>query len=524
MLLRLIRRSYAAVRPLSTEAVTTVKSTKSGGGTSTTTSLEGGSTTAKSTRGRDTLGKRLLSLVYAKRSAVIAIRQWKELGHPVLKYELNRIVRELRRHRRYKHALEVCEWMRVQDDIQLVSGDYAVHLDLIAKVRGMSSAEKFFEDLPDKLKVQTTFTALLHTYVQHKDTAKAEALMEKMSECGFLKCPLPYNHMLSLYISQGQLEKVPGLIQELKKNTSPDIVSCNLELAVFALQNNVEAAEKAFLELKKAKLDPDWITFSTLTNIYTKSSLPDKAKSTLREMEKRVSRKARAAFSSLISLHTNLESKDEVFRIWKEMKSIFRKLNDKEYACIISSLLKLDEFGEAMNLYTEWEAVSVTKDTRISNLIVAAYINKNEMEKAVEFQKRMVQKGIAPSCTTWELLTRGYLKQKEMDKVLEFFKKTVTSVSKWDPDTKMVQEMFHVVEEQGNIQVAEQLLVTLRHAKHVNTEIYNALLRTYANAGKMPMIVAERMKKDEVKMNEETQKLIGLTSKMTVTEVPDSVA
>lgn len=488
------------------------------------TSLEGGTSTATSPRGRDTLGRRLLSLIYAKRSAVIAIRKWKEEGHPVRKYELNRIVRELRRLKRYKHALEVCEWMRVQDDIQLLSGDYAIHLDLIAKVRGMNSAEKFFEDLPDKLKVQTTCTALLHTYVQHKDTAKAESMMEKMSECGFLKHSLPYNHMLTLYISQGQLEKVPGLIQELKKNTSPDIVTYNLELAVFALQNNVEAAEKAFLELKKAKLDPDWITFSTLTNIYIKNSLQDKAKSTLREMEKRISRKARTAYASLISLHTNLESKDEVFRIWKEMKSIFRKVNDTEYSCMITSLLKLDEFGEAMNLYNEWEAVSVTKDTRIANLILAAYVNKNEMEKAVDFHKRMIQKGVSPSCTTWELLTRGYLKQKEMDKVLEFFKKTVTSVSKWDPDSKIVREMFHVVEEQGDIQVAEQLLVTLRDAKYVDTEIYNALLRTYMNAGKMPMIVAERMKKDNVKMDEETERLIRLTSKMTVTEVPNEIA
>jgi len=57
--------------------------------------------------GRDTLGRRLLSLVYSKRSAVIAIRKWKEEGHTVRKYELNRIVRELRKLKRYKHALEV---------------------------------------------------------------------------------------------------------------------------------------------------------------------------------------------------------------------------------------------------------------------------------------------------------------------------------------------------------------------------------------------------------------------------------
>ncbi|KAK3407343.1 hypothetical protein EUGRSUZ_K03414 [Eucalyptus grandis] len=58
-------------------------------------------------KGGDTLGKRLLSLVYAKRSAVVTIRRWKEEGGAVCKYELNRIVRGLRKLKRYKHALEV---------------------------------------------------------------------------------------------------------------------------------------------------------------------------------------------------------------------------------------------------------------------------------------------------------------------------------------------------------------------------------------------------------------------------------
>jgi len=63
---------------------------------------------ASSSSGGDTLGRRLLSLVYPKRSAVIVINKWKEEGRaPPRKYQLNRIVRELRREKRYKHALEV---------------------------------------------------------------------------------------------------------------------------------------------------------------------------------------------------------------------------------------------------------------------------------------------------------------------------------------------------------------------------------------------------------------------------------
>jgi hypothetical protein len=55
----------------------------------------------------DTLGKRLLQLIYPKRSAVVVLRRWAEEGRTVQKYQLNRVVRELRKYGRYKHALEV---------------------------------------------------------------------------------------------------------------------------------------------------------------------------------------------------------------------------------------------------------------------------------------------------------------------------------------------------------------------------------------------------------------------------------
>ncbi|KAJ0054627.1 hypothetical protein Pint_03340 [Pistacia integerrima] len=509
MLLRSIRATVAAARVFSTKAA----EVKTGSGAATGNGGGGG---------RDTLGRRLLSLVYTKRSAAITVRKWKEEGHTVRKYELNRIVRELRKLKRYKHALEVCEWMTLQQDIKLVPGDYAVHLDLIAKVRGLSSAEIFFENLPDKMRGQATCSALLHTYAQNKLSAKAEALMAKMGECGFLKCPLPYNHMLSMYISNGQVEKVPEVLQELKKNTLPDVVTYNLWLTVCASQNNIETAEKVFLELKKAKLDPDWVTYSALTSMYIKNELPEKAESTLKEMEKRASRKNRIAYSSLLSLHTNMGDKDGVQRIWKKMQSLFRKMNDAEYTCMISSLVKLGELKKAENLYNEWESSSGTGDARVPNILLAAYINKNQMEKADTFYSRMVQKDIKPCYTTWELLTWGYLEKSHMKKVLDCFQKAIGSVKKWNPDKRLVTKVFKKIEEQGNIEAAEQLLVILRNAGYVTTEIYNSLLRTYEKAGKMPLIVAERMEKDNVQLNADTHKLIKTTSTMPVTEVSSS--
>ncbi|KAL9394770.1 hypothetical protein Peur_014055 [Populus x canadensis] len=506
MLVRNVRGTLAAAARQFSATAVTEKGIVSGG--------EG-----KKSGGGDTLGRRLFSLVYGKRSAVITIRKWKEEGHNVRKYELNRIVRELRKLKRYKHALEVCEWMTKQSDIKLVPGDYAVHLDLIAKIRGLNSAEKFFEDIPDKMRDYQACSALLHVYVQNKSISKAEALMEKMSECGFLKNALPYNHMLSVYVANGQLEKVAEIIQELKKKTSPDVVTYNMWLTACASQNDVETAEKVFMELKKSKLDPDWVTYSTLTNLYIKKECLEKAAYTLKEVEKRASKKNRVTYSSLLSLHANMKDKDGLHRTWNKMNSVFNKMNDAEYNCMISSLVKLGEFGGAENLYNEWESVSATRDSRVSNIVLASYINRNQMEDAENFCQRMVQKGITPCYTTWELLTCGHLKMEQMEKVLENFKKALCSVRKWTPDKRLIGDIFKNLEERGDIEGAEQLLVILRDAGHVSTMIYNSLLRTYAKAGKMPVIIEERMQKDNVELDDETHKLIQTTSTMCVSEV-----
>ncbi|WOL11487.1 hypothetical protein Cni_G20250 [Canna indica] len=489
--------------------------------------------TVRSAGGRDTLGRRLLALIFPKRSAVVVLRKWAEEGKYIQKYQLNRVVRELRKYKRYKHALEfgldceyhsailmqICEWMTTQPHIKLLPGDYAVHLDLVAKVRGLASAEKFFEDLPVRMKGQSTCTALLHTYVQNGLSDKAESLMEEMSTHDLLKCPLPYNHMLELYISKGELTKVPDLLKDLKKNTSPDEITFNLWLSAFAKKNDVVGAEKLLHQMVKDRITPDWVTYSTLANMYIKASDQEKAKEALMNMEKKVFKKDRAAYCSLISLHTSLSDKEDIYRIWEKMKVSFRKLSDVEYRCMLSSLTKLGDIDEAESIYREWETVSTTRDSRLPNILLAVYIKNDMLGKSEKFLKHIIETGVKPSYSTWELFAWGNLNKNRMDKVLDCLKKALSSLEKWDPNVELVKAVFSKMESMGNIEDAEKFLVMLRGAGYVTTEIYNSLLRTYEKAGRMPLIVAERMKKDNIEMDEETQRLLKLTSNFCIGEV-----
>ncbi|XP_030545944.1 pentatricopeptide repeat-containing protein At4g02820, mitochondrial [Rhodamnia argentea] len=449
----------------------------------------------------------------AKVSEGAVTPQRDEGGRSAAETQLRRTISMLSKSKRYKRALELCKQMTLRQDMKLFPRDYTVHLELIDKVHGLSAVEKFFEDLPAEKRCPSTCNALLGLYVHKLVPRKAEALMARMSTWGLLKSPVPYNHMISLYTSNGQLEKVPGVIEELKRTTSPDTTTYNLWLNACKERNDVGAAEKVFREMESSQMRPNWVTYSILAKLYIKNAALEKASLAVKKMERRISLGDRSAYSSLLSLLTDMGAKDGVHRIWNRMRSVIPNLNDNEYACMISSVAKFGEMKEAEKLYTEWEWVSKTRYPCVADVLVAAHVNSGPMERAENIYKRVVKNGVTPHYTTWRHLTWGYLKEKQLDKALYYLYMAIASVEKWVFDRELMAEVFKNLEESGNVEGAEELLVVIRNAGHVNTEVYNSLLRTYAKASLRPLFVAERMKKDNVRMDDETTKLLNEASK-----------
>ncbi|KAK1257945.1 Pentatricopeptide repeat-containing protein [Acorus gramineus] len=467
-----------------------------------------------SCNGRHSLGRRLLRLVSPKRSAVRVIREWAEEGNRVHKHQLIRVVKYLRLHQRHFHALQICEWMSIQPSFKLSQGDYAIHLDLIAKVHGLVSAENFLEGLPEGMRGQSTCNALLHTYVLNNMASKAEALMGKMSERGLLYCALPYNHMLKLYISNGHLNKVPWIMQELKKNACPDVLTYNLWLGACAKCDDVKGAEKIFLEMEERNINPDWLTYSTLATIYINGGSPKRAATALKEMEKRITPELRAGYCSLISLHAKMKNINEVNRIWGKMKSMFRKMSNVEYICMLASVMRLGESELADNIYSEWESESGSRDTRIVNTLLGFYIRYETMDKAEGLFERMVNRGINPCHYTWELLASGYLHKKRINKALDCLDKAQSCLKKWKPNDELIRSVLRILEEQGYVRGADKLLAILQKAGCVTMSTHNSVLHIYAKAGLMLPTTVECMEKENVQLDEETCQSINMTNKL----------
>nr|AFK33523.1 unknown [Lotus japonicus] len=301
----------------------------------------------------DDLRSRILRLRLPKRSATNILHKWVLEGNSVTVSELRDIAKELRRSQRYKHALEISEWMITHEEHGLSDSDYAMRIDLMTKVFGIDAAERYFEALPVAAKTSETYTALLHSYAGAKMTEKAEELYQRIKDSNLSFDALTYNEMMTLYMSVGQVEKVPSVVEELKqRNVSPDIFTYNLWISSCAATLNIDEVRRILDEMSHgADSNESWTRYLNLANVYvTASRLDNSSSNSLAETEKRITQSQWITYDFLIILYAGLGSKDKLDQIWNSLRMTKQKMINRNYSCIISAYLMLGHVKEVVRL------------------------------------------------------------------------------------------------------------------------------------------------------------------------------
>ena len=76
-------------------------------------------------------------------------------------------------------------------------------------------------------------------------TEKAEELYQRIKDSNLSFDALTYNEMMTLYMSVGQFEKVPSVVEELKQQkVSPDIFTYNLWISSCAAILNIDEVRR----------------------------------------------------------------------------------------------------------------------------------------------------------------------------------------------------------------------------------------------------------------------------------------
>ncbi|KAI3444818.1 hypothetical protein Pfo_001483 [Paulownia fortunei] len=386
-------------------------------------------------------------------------------GKTLSKWELCRVVKELRKFRRYKFALEVYEWMNNRSErYRITTSDTAIQLDLIAKVHGISSAEQYFLNLPDALKDKRIYGSLLNAYVRARMREKAESLMDKLRNRGYASHALPFNVMMTLYMNLKEHEKIESLISEMKeKNIALDIYTYNIWLS--SRGGSLEKMEQVFAQMQlDTTINPNWTTFSTMATMYIKLGHLEKAEDCLRKIESRITGRDRMPYHYLISLYGSAGNKEEVYRVWNIYKASFVNIPNLGYHTVISALVRMDDIDGAEKIYDEWLSVKSVYDPRVGNLLLGSYVRKGLSQKAETFFDQMIEMGGKPNSMTWEILSEDHIRNMRIPEALSCLQSAASAEGSksWRPKPTNVSAILKISEQGADTASKDALLEVLR--------------------------------------------------------------
>ncbi|EXC18128.1 hypothetical protein L484_014529 [Morus notabilis] len=470
-----------------------------------------------STANKATLYYKISPLGDPGRSVAPELDDWVQKGKKVRVAELQRIIHDLRKRKRFSQALEVSEWMNKKGVCIFSSTEHAVQLDLIGRVRGFDSAERYFNNLRETDKTEKTYGALLNCYVRQRQTDKSLSHLQKMKEMGFASLALTYNDIMCLYVNLGQHEKVPDVLTEMKENkVFPDNFSYRICMNSYGVRSDLEGMEKVLKEMEaQSNIVMDWNTYSVAANFYVKAGQTEKATNALKKSEERLDKKDGIGFNHLISLYSRLRKKEEVLRLWELQKSACKRCINKDYIVMLESLARLCELEEAEKVLGEWQSSENCYDFRVLNALVIGYAEKGLCGKAEALLKDLTAKGKATTSNSWGVVASKYLEKGEMEKAVECMQAALSRYlgKDWKPNPKVIRRMLEWLGDKGSVKDVEAFVKSLETVVTVNKQMYHALLKAHIRAGKEVDSLLESMKTDKIDEDEETKKIVAIRNK-----------
>ncbi|XP_055806539.1 pentatricopeptide repeat-containing protein At4g21705, mitochondrial [Solanum dulcamara] len=441
--------------------------------------------------------------------------EWVCKGNKLRFAEIQRIILDLRKRKRFSQALEASEWLKSYGIFTFSSTEHAVQLDLIGKVHGFPAAESYFNNLSKEDKNDKTYGALLHCYVRQCQMEKALTHLQKMEEEGVSLSSVAFNDIMSLYTKTGEYEKISEMLCHMKEiGVRPDNLSYRICINSYGARSDIEGMERLLNEMEnQSYIVMDWNTYAAVANIYVKAGLNDKANSFLKKAEVKIDNKEGIGYNYLISVHSKLGNKDEVIRLWFLEKSALKRCINRDYINMLEALVRLDAFEEAEQLLKEWETSNNCYDIRVPYIVIIGYIDELLYEKAETLLEDLSTKGKILTPNIWGRLAAGYLDKDKFEKAVKCMK-VALSLKKdrtgWKPDPKVIMRILSLFGENGSVNDAESFLLSLRPVVAVNREMYHILLKSYIAGGKEVERLLNSMRDDNIDENEETKVIFGI--------------
>lgn len=429
------------------------------------------------------------------------ISSWVAEGKPVSHAEVILTITILRKQLKYKRALEVSYWILTEKPFDLTDMDYAICLDLIAKVHGVQKAVDYFATIPKAFQTAMAYSTLLTVYVENNMEREAVGLVQKAEKLGLGQRTFMHNKLLHVYRKNGKMKRVDELLKVMdEKKIEPDVYTYNIILDIRAKRGDAAGMEKWWKRIENDKqVSPNAATYCILARGYVVAGLLDKAEKATKQAEISPFRRKRLVYRMLLKLYAQLGKSDELERIWGLLTNGF-KIIMGEYIIMIESLGKVGKVERAEEIFEKMIDKLGTKRLKQFNALLSVYSNQGMLEKAEDLVQKISKTSFRPNPSTYHQLIKMYVKagkeEKAKQTLLKAQKENRTSVRNvpWYTSFQVLLEMYA---EKGDVQNAEKVIKSLKNAGYsCSFRSYCTLLKAYTKAEITPYGFLDRLRGD----------------------------
>ncbi|XP_019701610.1 pentatricopeptide repeat-containing protein At1g07590, mitochondrial isoform X2 [Elaeis guineensis] len=372
----------------------------------------------------ETLSSRVERLTRGE-SVVSAFQRWMRQGFAIHRGDIFHAINRLRKLKMNKRALEVMEWVIRERPYKLKELEYSYLLEFTTKIHG---------------------------------------------------------------ISHGRKKSIPRILTQMKADgVSPHTSTYNILLKMEADDHNIEGLSKVFIEMQRAKVEPDEITFGILAIAHAVARLYTVSETYVEAIERSKTGNNWSTLDILLILYGYLGKKEKLERTWKFVEEL-PHARSKSFMLAIEAFGRIGHVSRAEEIWAEMKSNRELKLTKQFNSIISVYCRHGLMEKASEMFKQMEANGCEPNAITYRHLALGCLKVgliKEALKTMNMGRSEtmgfqVRRSTPWLETTHMVLEAFADL---GDLENTKMLFKEFKETKYCRyTFVYNTLLKAYVKA------------------------------------------
>lgn len=410
------------------------------------------------------------------------------------------------------------EWVIRERPYKPKELDYSYLLEFTSKLHGVSQGESLFSHVPPEFQNELLYNNLVLACLDKGSIKLSFGYMKKMRELGYSISYLVFNRLIILHSSPTRRKKIlPRILTQMKADKVVRHVSTyNILLKIETCDHSIEGLVKVFSDMKRAKVEPNEITYCILATAHAVARLYTVCEAYVEDIKKSMTGRNWSTFDILIILYGYLGNLKELERVWNIILGL-PNVRTKSYVLAIEAFGRIGEICRAEELFLEMRTKRALKSsTEQFNSMISVYCKHGFITKATSLYREMEKNECRPNAITFRHLALGCLKAglvKEGTKTLELGSDLLANTkvrrsTPWLETTLLIIDMFADI---GDVENAEKLFEELKDANYARyTFVYNTLIKAYVKAKKYDPNLLKRMILGGSRPDAETYSLLKL--------------